>query len=271
MARFVIGDIHGCFIELERLLEKMNFSDTDQLVFLGDYVARGPDSLSVLRLIKDLKNATCILGNHDLHLLYAYYIAYLNNESVGDFKLQPSFMDIFNAPDADNLLEWLRHRPLYHDIENHTFVHAGIFPHWTQSEAKEYASEVVRELQGPNFSEFFKQMYGNTPNYWSLNHDKTDRLRFITNAFTRMRYIIKKQFLDFDQTDNPADSPDLTPWYEMPRNDDLVIYFGHWASLQGKIHTQTVHSLDGGCVWGGTLMGMNIDTCEIFEVKNEKS
>ena len=264
MARYVIGDIHGCLSALEQLLKKMNASQADQLIFLGDYVARGSDSLGVLRLLMEMPNAVCLLGNHDLHLLYYYFVT-----RVSAGPTNPMFEAVCQAEDAEAIFSWLSKRPLLHMEQDSLFSHAGLFPMWTAQQAKVLANEVEQQLAADPQA-LLVNMYGNEPSLWDDQLAGADRWRFIINAFTRMRYLHADMRLDFEHTDPPHLVKNLTPWYEYPRGDDLVVYFGHWASLQGKVHTEHVHALDGGCVWGGSLLAMELATGQLIEVKDEQ-
>ena len=72
MAHYVVGDVQGCFTELEALLKKIKFNSTqDTLVFAGDLVNRGNESEKVLEFcIKNTSSVKAVLGNHDFYLLY---------------------------------------------------------------------------------------------------------------------------------------------------------------------------------------------------------
>ena len=107
MAIYAIGDIQGCYDELRRLLDKINYNDDrDQLWFTGDLVNRGPKSLQTLRLIKSMDaNAVVVLGNHDLHLLATAY----DHQKPGK---KDTLDDILAASDRETLFDWLRSRPM---------------------------------------------------------------------------------------------------------------------------------------------------------------
>jgi len=260
MATYAIGDLQGCYDSLLRLLDKINFDQSDDtLWFAGDLVNRGPDSLSTLRFVKNLgDSAITVLGNHDLHLLA---IA-AEHKTSKDTRL----LDIINADDASELLNWLRMQPLlHHDTHlNYTLVHAGIYPDWNLSEAQHYAAELETVLQGSDYLEFIINMYGNLPSLWDGNLTGWDRLRFICNAFTRMRYCETEGHLNLTHNGAPGDAPKNTqPWFEVARrktkNDKIL--FGHWSTL-GRVTTKNVYALDTGCVWGGELTALRIDTEE---------
>lgn len=267
MAIYAIGDLQGCLAPFQRLLDKLDFDDRrDQLWLVGDLVNRGPDSLATLRYVYRMGNAaTCVLGNHDLHLLALH-------AGVSDGKDNAGLRAVLNAPDAEELLTWLRHRPLMHFDEdlNCAMVHAGLSPHWQIRQALELAGEVEAVLRSPGHSDFFAEMYGNQPDCW---HDKlsgTDRLRVIVNFFTRLRYCDQEGRMNFSEKGPPGSQPaSLQPWYEIPWSafSGPRIVFGHWSAL-GARHLGRITALDAGCVWGRQLAATRIDgeTQEIVTV-----
>jgi bis(5'-nucleosyl)-tetraphosphatase (symmetrical) len=256
MAVYAIGDVQGCYDELSRLLEKLRFeSARDELWFVGDLVNRGPRSLDVLRLVASLGDAAKVsLGNHDLHLLAA----------ASDLKnAEPDLAQILNAPDAAELLDWLRNQPLVHyrpDL-NVLMVHAGIPQSWNPLQAIRLAREVEHWLQGDQRDDFFEHMYGQLPDRWSAELQGMDRLRFITNALTRMRFCHADGRLEFTEKGPPGtQAAGLFPWFDLPGRaaDSVRIIFGHWASL-GLIVTDNLIGIDTGCVWGRELSAVRVD------------
>jgi len=269
VATYAIGDVQGCFNQLEQLLQRIDFDPaTDRLRFAGDLVNRGPRSLDVLRFVRSLGEcAISVLGNHDLHLLAAAHG--LRKPSKDD-----TLDEILQAPDREELLNWLRQLPMMHENPQSglALVHAGFSPQWSLDDARLCARELESAIRGPRLRSFLKHMYGNSPKRWDDGLKGTDRLRYITNAFTRMRYCHKDGTLDFSEKKPPGQqSKGLRPWFAVPhrRNTDVPIAFGHWATLQttqplDPIHN--VHHLDTGCVWGGTLSALREDDGTMFSV-----
>ena len=256
MAVYAIGDVQGCYDELSRLLEKLKFDSTrDELWFVGDLVNRGPRSLDVLRLVASFgHSATVTLGNHDLHLLAV---------AQDPATAEPDLAQVLNAPDAQELLDWLRHRPLVHyrPDQNTLMVHAGVPSAWDPLQTIRLAREVEHRLQSDQRDDFFAQMYGQTPDRWSEDLQGMDRLRFITNALTRMRFCYADGRLDFSDKGPPGtQSPELIPWFELPdrATESVRVVFGHWASL-GLINTRNLVGIDTGCVWGRQLTAVRVD------------
>lgn len=258
MAIYAIGDVQGCYDQLKQLLDKIKFrSDKDQLWFAGDIINRGPDSLKTLRFIRALEdNAVTVLGNHDLHTL-----AVANGR--GKQGRKDTIQPILEAKDSDQLLEWLLHRPLMHYHEKHhvCLVHAGIHPDWNLEKALSCASEVESVLQGNKSHEFFHHMYGDKPGRWSDNLDGWDRLRFITNCFTRMRYLNQSAKMRLKEKGSPGKHPsDIRPWFEFERQTaDLNIIFGHWSTLKDP-DIEHLYPLDTGCLWGGKLTALKVNS-----------
>lgn len=268
MSVYAIGDIQGCYSELQALLDEIRFEPQhDLLWFAGDLVNRGPHSLEVVRFVKALgERAITVLGNHDLHLL-------ATSEGIRR-KSKDTFGDILSAPDRDELLAWLRHRPLLHRDEEFgfTMVHAGLPPQWSVADAEHYSNELATVLEGPEFGAFLKNMYGDQPALWSERLHGWDRLRFITNALTRMRYCDPRGAIVIEPTGPPETvGADLSPWYSVPdrRSAGERIIFGHWATLQMHRPLDPAHGvyhLDTGCVWGGRLTALRLDDERFFSV-----
>ena len=259
MAVYAIGDVQGCFDELQALLELIRFDpDKDRVWFAGDLVNRGPKSLQTLRFIRDLDDsAVSVLGNHDLHLIAAAHGHLLSND---DHTLDA----ILTAPDCDELIDWLRQQPLLHHDEalGFTMIHAGLPPQWDLPLAQQCAREVEAVLRSDNLSTFIPHMYGNKPKRWSSELLGWKRLRFIINCFTRLRFCDADGRLKLKYKGAPGSQPaEYRPWFELPerRSRDLKIVFGHWSTL-GPRTDAGIYPLDTACLWGGELTALRIDS-----------
>lgn len=260
MSTYAIGDVQGCYEPLLKLLDKINYSDNDTLWFTGDLVNRGPDSLQVLRFIKNLPAKQVVLGNHDLHLL-----ALAHSKHPG-WK-EDTLHSILQAEDRDELIHWLLHLPLLHYDETLGFimVHAGLSPNWDLATAKRLAREVETVLQSPKAPEFFNAMYGDQPDQWSETLKGYDRLRCITNYLTRARLCHADGRLELKSKGKiDANVQHLIPWFKLPRQINAKIIFGHWAALGGETYTPNVYALDTGCVWGFCLTAMRLEDGKKF-------
>ncbi len=270
MSDYAIGDVQGCYEPLQRLLALIKFDDTvDRLWFVGDLVNRGPESLAVLRLLSSLARAPRVtLGNHDLHLLGSLF---------GDKPWKghdDTIKDILNAPDREVLGHWLRKQSiLYHAPEfNVVMCHAGIAPVWDLAQAKQFAKELEEMLSGKHYRNFLSHMYGNKPDLWADELQGMDRLRIITNYFTRMRLCDAEGRLHLSYKGALVDAPaNLYPWYAAPhrKNIDAEIVFGHWAALKGMCPNPKIHAIDTGCLWGGQLTALRLQDKQRFAVWND--
>lgn len=258
MAVYAIGDVQGCHDELAALLETLGFDPArDRAWFTGDLVNRGPRSLETLRLVRSLGNAAVVvLGNHDLHL----------GALMRTRKLPPAdamLAPVLNAPDGAELVDWLTSRPLAHYDPgmNTLMVHAGVYRDWSIEDTLALAGEVEAVLRGPGAGKFFDAMYGREPSQWDPALRGMDRLRFITNCLTRVRFCHPDGRLDFQHKGPPGSQADgLVPWFELPgrRTAGSRIVFGHWASL-GYYKGPALLGLDTGCVWGRELTAARLD------------
>ncbi len=259
MATYVIGDLQGCFEPLQCLMDKLGYSPSrDTLWFAGDLVNRGPQSLACLRWVRE-HGSRVVLGNHDLHLLAIYY---------GDpalLKGKDTLRETINAEDAESLMHWLRQQSVLHHDEGRQLImtHAGI-PHiWSLEQAKALAGELEAVLCEGDYEAFFAAMYGNEPACWSESLSGIARLRVITNYFTRMRFIKPDGTLDFAAKEGLDSAPTgYAPWFTYQRDDSTRIVFGHWAAIQGHTGQANMWATDTGCVWGGALTALNIDSAE---------
>ena len=259
---FAIGDVQGCLRPLNQLIKKL--PQGSKLIFLGDLVNRGPDSLGALRRLKQLQEdgvAECLLGNHDLNLLAC-------DAGLRDTKPLDTIDDILAAPDRRALIDWLRHRPMALSNGKVLLVHAGVLPQWSVGKTLELAHEVEQVLRSKNYKTHLVEMYGNQPNTW---HDKLkgpDRLRAIINTLTRLRFCTAQGVMDFETKEGLASAPKgYMPWFKVPqrKTKDTRIIFGHWSTL-GLVIEKNVIGLDTGCVWGGQLTAYSLGAGKIIQV-----
>ncbi len=251
---YAIGDVQGCAPSLKALVKKL--PGKSKMIFLGDLVNRGPDSLGALRQLKHLQEAgvaECILGNHDLHLLAL-------DAGLRQTKSLDTIDPILKAPDRAELIDWLRHRPMALSNGKVLTVHAGVLPQWDLQQTIECAQEVEKTLRKKSYKDFLANMYGNTSNQWSNSLKGYERLRVITNALTRLRFCTPNGQMEFDSKEGLTAGPKgYTPWFKAPKRktEDTLIFFGHWSTL-GLLRQSNVIGLDTGCVWGGKLTAMEV-------------
>jgi bis(5'-nucleosyl)-tetraphosphatase (symmetrical) len=263
MATYAIGDLQGCFFSFKDLLKKIQFNPAhDRLWFVGDLINRGPGSLDVMRwMFEHQSSVVTVLGNHDLHTLVVA-------EGFVSAHRSDTIQSLLDAPDATELLGWLRQQPLVHFEHGYLMVHAGLLPDWTVDQAMALGAEVKLALQAPNYREFLKHMYGNDPKCWDDGLTGWDRLRVITNAMTRLRICSTKGEMEFKFKGELENIPNgYQPWFDLTQRASVntPIVFGHWSAL-GLQHKNNVYSLDTGCLWGGHLSAMRLEDRQIFQV-----
>lgn len=264
MATYAIGDIQGCFAELRRLLEKIRFDRTiDRLWLVGDLVNRGPQSLEVMRFVRDLGDAAItVLGNHDLHLL-------MLAEGHSKLRDDDTLEAILAAADRETLLSWLRRQPLVHAEGDFVMVHAGLLPQWSVARAVALAGEVEGALRAKSFRKFLAHIWGSEPRSWHDSLAGWDRLRVIVNAMTRMRFCTAAGVMEFRSKGTLASAPPgFLPWFEVPgrMSSDHVLITGHWSALGLKL-TGNLLALDSGCFWGGHLSAVRLEDRAVFQVE----
>ncbi len=259
MATYAIGDVQGCNDELQALLAQLAFDRArDRLWFVGDLVNRGPGSLEVLRYVRGLEDkAVVVLGNHDLHLLClaAGYAKKRDDDTLDK---------LLAAPDATQLLDWLRTRQLMHVEADHAMVHAGLLPVWSVEKALGLARQAESALRAPAYRDFLANMYGGTPTSWRDDLAGWDRLRVIVNAMTRLRFCNAggEMELRAKGVDAPAG---FRPWFELRPAAEPPIVCGHWSALGLKLSSKLI-ALDSGCVWGGSLSALRLEDRKLFQV-----
>jgi bis(5'-nucleosyl)-tetraphosphatase (symmetrical) len=264
MATYVVGDLQGCLDSLKTLLAETGFSpQQDHLWLVGDLVNRGPQSVEVLRYLRDLGSAvTAVLGNHDLYLL-AVVAGLPPKDKLGD-TIQP----VLDAPDKAELIDWLRNVPLMHVEGTWAMVHAGLLPQWSVVQALTLADEVAAHLRGPDWRTFLLELFGNKPAEWGESLTGWDRYRIVINAMTRMRFMTPDGVLELKPKGTPENAPEgLIPWYASPAAAwrSHTILCGHWSAL-GLRDMGHVVALDSGCVWGGKLSALRLEDRRVFQV-----
>ena len=267
---YLIGDVQGCCDAFERLLAAIGFSPSrDRLVVLGDLVNRGPGSLATLQRLRGLGDAaTCLLGNHDLHLLAV---------ACGGRKAHRSdtLAEVLASPERGAWLEWLRQRRMAVMESGWLCVHAGVVPQWTLDDTLARAAEVEAMLRSDALDEFLHVMYADEPLRWSPALEGNERLRFIINVLTRIRFVNASGALDLKTKEGAGGAPSgFYPWFEAPgrRTAGVPIAFGHWSTL-GLVNRPELLALDTGCVWGGSLTAVRVDggRREVFQVACEQA
>ena len=267
MPTYAIGDIHGCYDEFCELLELIDFDpDDDFLWHTGDLVNGGPNSVDVVRWFRAHPGCSeSVLGNHDLHLLAVA----TGNRTM---RSKDNFDDVLEADDADELLDWLRRRPLIADVGDRLIVHAGLLPDWTVEDAHDAAREVEQLLRSTQPDQLLCVMYGNKPKCLQRARNIEERWRLTINATTRMRVLDTRGHLDFSYKSTYEDIPDeKIAWFDVehPAWEGTKIICGHWSAL-GLRNTDRILALDTGCRWGGKLTAFRLDDDQLFQVDSNR-
>ena len=265
MAVWAIGDIQGCFDSFQKILKKIEFNPTvDKLWVAGDLVNRGNKSLETLNYLYSIKDSIkIILGNHDIALISAY---------IGIKKPNKTIQPILNAPNAKELIDWLRQQPFFHyDFSlGYCMSHAGISPQFDFGMAITYAGRIEKKLQGRNYKSWLKQMNKKSSHKFNAKANSSEIEKYILSSFISMRFCYDDGRLDFKQKGSPTNmkrlNKGLYPWFACPsrRSFPLTIVFGHWSTLvsDSKLDYYSdgnVLGLDTGCLWGNKLTCARLD------------
>ncbi|HKW79815.1 MAG TPA: symmetrical bis(5'-nucleosyl)-tetraphosphatase [Casimicrobiaceae bacterium] len=263
MSTYAVGDIQGCYDEFRQLLDLIAFDPArDKLWLVGDLVNRGPGSLEVLRTVRGLGAAAItVLGNHDFHLLTV---------AAGHRRAhrEDTLATVLDAPDRDELLDWLRRRPLVVLEDERLLVHAGLLPSWTPATALMLSREVEAMLASDQCDDFLRHLYGDQPARWRDDLAGYDRLRVIVNACTRLRFCAADDTMALAEKRGPAHGPPgFVPWFLHPerRSSTVTVLCGHWSTLD-LLLAPNVLMLDSGCLWGGSLTAIRLDDRRVFQV-----
>ena len=267
MKTYFIGDLQGCHAQTVELIERIQEAADGpyRLLFAGDLINRGPASLATLRHVHALAQqglADSVLGNHDLHLL-----AVANG--IRPEHASDTLTEILDAPDRDELITWLRQRPLALQHQGHVLVHAGLLPQWSATQALSLSEEVSTMLRSDGWVAFLRSMYGNEPAAWRDDLQGADRLRCIVNAMTRLRFCTPDGVMDFKMKESGSAPPGsgLLPWFDVPgrRSAGDTVIFGHWSALGLQLREHLI-GLDSGCVWGGKLSAVCLEDRSLLQV-----
>lgn len=254
MSTYVIGDIHGCFDGLNKLLETIDYNaKNDTLFFLGDLINKGPNSLDVLTWLMQQQNCHTVLGNHDLYIIHSI-INKIHSKNT-------TATSLMNEPNA---IEWLLQQPLLIEHKDCFFCHAGIHPKWSNSNISDILNHQHDFINASNLNDFYSQpSWQRAPVY--------DNPFFIMAALTEMRFLNRQDLsLEPGSTDNVSDDPNKIAWFDITciNHTPKHVYFGHWARLSTIVNNNST-CLDGGYVYGEKLLCQRLDDGKRFSVTNQ--
>jgi len=257
---WAIGDIQGCYKPLRELLKKIDFDPArDRLWLAGDLVNRGEGSLETLEYLYSIrKSLTIVLGNHDIALIAAWLELKKSN---------PSIDPIMHSPHAKKLIRWLRMQKFLHIDRDlgYCMSHAGISPQFDLKRAQKAAKKLEKSLQSEQYGRWLKSMFGREIDHYDEKMSDIEKQRYSLASFIRMRFCYDDGRLEFGQKGAPnpklIEQRGLKPWFACPSrcHIELKIIFGHWSTL-GNYNDSGVCCLDTGCVWGGALTAMRLDS-----------
>lgn len=269
MAHYFIGDIQGCYDELDLLLKKIKFNhQSDHLYLVGDLIGRGPQAVETLNfLMSHQQSIHPVLGNHDLHFLAI-------SQGIKNSKVSDKYDKALSSPNLTKYIDYLRHQPLLIDLPHLNIIvsHAGISPQWNIMTAKKQAQRVEQHLSGPDYYSLLMAMYDNKINDWTACHSPLQQAIFTINSLTRMRYCHLDGTLDFTTNCAPADNTNdnIISWFDcnLSTLSGQRLIFGHWAALMGTTNKANLLALDTGCLWGNWLTAWCAETNAFFQQKS---
>jgi bis(5'-nucleosyl)-tetraphosphatase (symmetrical) len=263
MATYIIGDIHGCYLTLKRLLTRVEFTPgEDRLWLVGDLVNRGPRSLEVLQWCHDHRAfITAVLGNHDLHLMAELIGA------VRSRRKNRALATLVQHADAPMLVDWVRSFPLLHEEDEHILVHAGLWVGWSLAEHRRRAARLEEQLRGERWAEWVELSFAERGPQPGMVDRDSEHPGPVLSVLTRMRALSRANYmLDHEFKEDLRRMPNaLLPWFAVwPRTSTgSRVYFGHWAAL-GVRSGPGWQSLDSGCAWGGSLTALCLETGTLY-------
>lgn len=251
MRTLVVGDIQGCADELSDLLLAVGFvAGSDRLVSVGDLVNRGPKSLEVLRLVRDLGGET-VLGNHELYLLSVVAGLSLPLVAGDSGRVEDTLDAALAAEDLPELLDWLLDRP-EPVVRTGPWitVHAGLPPAFRLPEDADAVNQAVQAA-------------------WCSGRPLAERVELIRSD-PRVRTLARLRYCDaagrMPADDDAIDPPGFRPWFEL-REPGPLIAFGHWARLDPeRARRADLRFLDTGCVYGRQLTGWLVEEDRLISV-----
>lgn len=265
MATYAIGDVHGCYESLQKLLKVIEFDrKNDKLWFVGDLVGKGPESAKVLKFLYRIRKVvTVVLGNHDLCMLSVYH-------EVAPKQFTGNFKDILILNNSYLVVQWLLEQPLAHYDAHlgYLMVHAGCPPMWSLADMLGYSAEISNILRSKNSVVLLKHMFGNYPDIWDADAHGFLRWRVIVNYFTRMRFCKPDGTLNLVANGVVPPGEEYKPWFNHKNIacESVKVIFGHWAALHGKTRQPHIFAMDTGCVYGNKLKAMRLEDQQIFMV-----
>ncbi|MDR1049615.1 MAG: serine/threonine protein phosphatase [Deltaproteobacteria bacterium] len=184
---FAVGDIHGCRDKLDQLLLKIDWrpENHEELVFLGDYIDRGPDSYGVVEKVLELKSrwrerVVALKGNHEqMFTNFIFGRTELQLASNGVAWTMRSYSN--NSPFPSSHIKFYEDLVLFHETERHIFVHAGMRPGLTLDDQSEDDFLWIRDEFIDSAYDFGKTVvFGHTP--FKAPYVKTGRVGLDTGA-----------------------------------------------------------------------------------------
>jgi bis(5'-nucleosyl)-tetraphosphatase (symmetrical) len=233
-----VGDVQGCSAELEELLERVRgvHGESFELWLVGDLINRGPASLRVLELVRELVErgrARYVLGNHEIWLLETF---------LGQRPLRhlDTLSELLESPDIDDWVGWIRRRPLVEtgELSGRPFamVHAAVHPDWDLDALTSRARQAEARL-GHSELAVAQHLLA------SRGDADLDTLLLLTTC---------RSIGPDGGWSSHEPTPPAVPWHVAwsRRAHSYGVVYGHWA-MQGLHVAPGLRGLDTGCVHHG--------------------
>ena len=265
MSHYIIGDIQGCYAELNELLKRIEFDPKiDRIYLCGDLVNRGPRSLDVLQWVMNHRESVfTVLGNHDLYLLGRLL-------NVCSAKSDDTMGDVYASGQQTAIVDWLCEQPPYRMIDGHYLLHAGLWPTWKVTELGEMSEKISWFLKNEERHQFLELYFAQRQKLAPPSPSDPVILQaaWQLRVMTTIRTIKSDhEMYSVGKYSGPLEGlpQDQQPWFrcvdiegfQMSRSRSL--FFGHWAAIGPHIENHCV-ALDSGCVWGRMLTAYCLET-----------